>query len=223
MKRCQAGEWEALRFLLPDDPVVYVDIGAAEPDECSNTWGFYEAGGYGLLVEPRVELHGLLRAKRPRDRLAGDAAWDAAGELPLRMAGGCSSLRPDWPIGNAPSRTVTTRPTQEILDGYPAIRDACRFCSIDTEGTEAHVLRGIDWTRFRPEVVMVEYIEFDPRGPGRDLSHEWVHYLTDHGYVEVVRSWLNILFGVPSVVARWQAGQHVVRHPEAVYFPRGAR
>ena len=222
MKGCQAGEWDTLRALLPDDPVVYVDIGAAEPDECSNTWGFYRDGGAGLLIEPRTELHAAIARARPRDTLDGRAAWDSQQTLPLRMAGGCSSLRADWAIGDAPVRMVPAAPTQEILDEHPSIRDRCQLCSVDTEGTEAHVLAGIDFQRFRPAVFIVEYITYDPLKPGRDISHEWRDYLLGAGYAEVARSWLNIIFGLPPIVARWQAVQHAVRHPNAVYLPGGS-
>lgn len=218
MKRCQAGEWDALRNLLPEDPIFYVDIGAAEPEECSNTIGFYDDGGYGLLVEPRTELHGLIQKRRPRDVIDGHAAWDSAQTLPMRMAGGCSSLRGDWAIDpSSPIKQIPARRTQDILDAYPAIRDACRFCSIDTEGTEARVLAGIDFERFHPDVFMVEYIAFDPRGPGDDLSGEWRHFLLDNGYAEITRSWLNILFGIPEMVTRWGEIRNSVRNPDAVY------
>ena len=46
----QCEEDEILREFLPGGGT-YVDIGAGEPVQCSNTWAFYERGWRGLLVE----------------------------------------------------------------------------------------------------------------------------------------------------------------------------
>ena len=48
----QFDEDEILAGLLPEEFGVYVDIGAFDPVECSNTWQFYKRGWRGLLVEP---------------------------------------------------------------------------------------------------------------------------------------------------------------------------
>lgn len=216
----QGGEWETLRALLPIDPVVYVDIGAGEPEECSNTYGFYQAGGRGLLIDPRPEVWPLLEEKRPRDLLAKVAAWDNSTVKQMRMAGGCSSLRRDWPISKrAPMVTVRCEKTQDIIDRYADVRTLCQLCSVDTEGTESRVLSGIDFDVFRPDVFIVEYITFDPNGPGKDLSSEWKHILLDAGYQEITRSWINIIYGLSHIVDRWNHIKDSVNHPNATYAP----
>ncbi len=146
-----------LRSLLPDDPVIYIDVGAAEPVQCSNTWQFYEAGGYGLLIEPLPEWWGSLLRHRPRDRLWPTAASDRNDKATFELFGSGSTLGDRGHV--APKSEWTTIGLMrfgDILNLFPAIRDACKFCNIDVEGHEIHVLAGIDWDTFRPDVFCIE-------------------------------------------------------------------
>jgi FkbM family methyltransferase len=214
MKGPQAGEWPILRALLPDDPVVYVDIGAGEPEECSNTIGFYQTGGYGLLIEPRPEVVRQLQLTRPRDIVVPLAAWDSSEKLVMRLCAGCSTVRSDWPIPRTEGlKEIPAEPTRDILDNAPTIRDTCQLCSIDVEGAEANVLRGIDWTTFRPSLFIIEYITWSDTNNSRDMSHEWESYLLDEGYQEIDRSWLNILYGTPELADHWRRIKHLVPPP----------
>ena len=212
----QAGEGPLLQALLPNAPVVYVDIGAAEPSECSNTWPFYKTGGYGLLIEPRLDMVTQLIRHRPRDITIPIVAWDRHERLTMNLAAGASSLRPDWPGPPSTGQTeVCAVPTRQILDCFPHIRDACQLCSIDVEGSERQVLEGIDWNTFRPSLIIIEYITWDPQGPGIDVSHEWIECLINAGYVEVARSWLNIIFGTPAMCSSWESMKHRVPPPHS--------
>lgn len=216
----QAGEGPLLHALLPSAPVIYVDIGAAEPAECSMTWPFYQEGGYGLLVEPRLDMAAQLMKHRPRDITIPVAAWNCHDRLTMMLAAGASSLRRDWPSPPPSGEVeVCAVPTSQILDCFPHIRDACQLCSIDVEGSERQVLDGIDWRTFHPSLIIIEYITWDPQGPGVDVSHEWVEYFTKAGYAEVSRSWLNIIFGTPEMCRSWESLKHEVPPPHS-YFIR---
>lgn len=201
----QAGEWPVLRALLPDDPVTYVDVGAGDPIDCNNTWMFYKTGGYGVLVEPLDEFWPELWAKRPRDTLHCCACLDAdETSRPLRVCGTVSSFREDWKIRASDVRPVRTSTLDSILRHHPEIAANCQLCSIDVEGVEEQVIRGADWTVFRPEVLIVEYIKFDPHVVGEDLSGAWKPLLEAAGYRECCRSWLNIIFLREDLWQRWE-------------------
>jgi len=190
-------EDEILRALLPDDPVVYVDVGADQPKRRSNTWQFWKAGGRGLLIEPRSSQWYPLMRYRPRDHLwpTGVADFDGVGQI--RIENGASSLARNWKIqAGAPEEIIEVCHFQRVLDRFPAIRDSCQLCSIDVEGFERRVLRAIDWTRFRPRVLCVEHITFDPfdSSASNDQSQEWAHLLTDQGYEEHARTAQNVIY-----------------------------
>ena len=190
-------EDEVLRQLLPKDPITYVDIGAGPPVRHSNTWELYQRGGHGLLIEPRPFLWYALLATRPRDRLWPTAVGDFNGLGKLRLCDGASSVDPTWDIEEGvPEIVIEVRPVQAVLDAFPDIRDNCQFCTIDVEGFERRVLRAIDFAKFAPQVICVEYITFEPfdSTANNDHSQEWAHILTDNGYVEYTRTKQNVIY-----------------------------
>jgi len=193
LRGSQCGEDEVLRELLPGDGT-YVDIGAAEPIQCSNTWMFYERGWRGLLVEPLYQYWPALLHHRPGDLLCDMAVRNYSGFTTLRVQGTVSSVLPRWNIAEQGTLMVPCETTANVLARFPAVRDACRLCSLDVEGAEKEVLETIDWTTFHPEVFVVEYREYDPVKLGVDLSAEWAGLLEAQNYKEVTRTDMNIIY-----------------------------
>lgn len=189
----QCEEDEILKDLLPGDGV-YVDIGAGEPVQCSNTWAFYQRGWRGLLVEPLFWFWPALLHQRPGDLLYDSAVRNYTGFAALRVQGTVSSVLPSWNISEQADLLVPCETAAEVLERFPAIRRDCRFCSIDVEGVEREVLETIDWGTFRPEVFCVEYRTYHPETPGKDVSGQWAGILEGHGYKEVFRTTLNTIF-----------------------------
>lgn len=192
-KGSQCEEDEILRELLPGDGV-YVDIGAAEPVQCSNTWAFYERGWRGLLVEPLFWYWPAILHQRPGDLLYDAAVRDYTGITPLRVQGTVSSVIPSWNITEQGTLLVPCETAADVLAKFPVIRDACRLCSIDVEGAEKEVLGSIDWEQFRPEVFVVEFRKYDSATLGEDISAEWTGILESHDYKEVGRTNMNLIY-----------------------------
>lgn len=191
----QHGEDGILADLLHGNTGIYVDIGAADPAQCSNTWHFYRRGWRGLLIEPLPEFWWALLMQRPGDLLVPVASSDVNGTARMSVRRTLSSLRSDWENDAKTEVVVHTETLRDTLGRYPCqYREKCRLCSIDVEGHERAVLRGIDWKTFRPEVFVIEYRDYNPKELGADLSPEWNHILFDHNYVEVARTELNIIY-----------------------------
>ncbi len=189
------GEDPLLRALLPLDPVVYVDIGAAEPEECNNTWQFYKAGGYGLLVEPLPQRWPALLRQRPRDHLWPTAVGQVGCTAALHLEDNCSSLHADWSPKDTDTMRVEVVPMCEVLALHPDIRAKCNFCDIDVEGHEYEVLMGIDWDVFQPDVICIEYVDYHPEHRGKEIEHLWDHVILTKGYDELIRTPGNIIYG----------------------------
>ncbi len=160
-----------LNALLPGEGL-YLDIGANDPIQISNTWPLYRRGWSGLLVEPDPLCWQRLLQKRPRDWLWPAAFSDKNGQAVLRASmSGVSSVEADWPCPpDAVERIVDLTIGAEVLDEFWVVRDQARLCSIDVEGHEPAVLRGLDLTRFRPEVFLVESLRYDP---DESRTHLW--------------------------------------------------
>ena len=80
----QMGEDLVLFDLLHDGMKIqrptYVDIGAADPVQASNTYLLHQTGGHGVLVEPNPAYQARLRRYRPNDVIveAGVGVTDEA-------------------------------------------------------------------------------------------------------------------------------------------------
>jgi FkbM family methyltransferase len=122
----------------------FVEVGANDPRERSHTWHLEQAGWSGVLIEPRPELAGLLRANRSAKvyAVACSSPENAGRALSLHVAGPLSSLdRERMAPGAAPERVimVPAKTLDSVLEdaGCPPEFD---FLSIDVEGYELEVL-----------------------------------------------------------------------------------
>jgi len=151
--------WRALHHI---DRGFYVDCGAFDPLRDSVTKAFYDRGWRGINIEP---LPGLLRrfvTERPRDVNLPVALSDHAGDAEFYEVEdtGLSTLLPDIARQHSDAGfvirkiDVPTRKLSDILGQYAPAE--IHFMKIDVEGAEDLVLRGVELTRFRPWVILVE-------------------------------------------------------------------
>lgn len=136
---------------------VYVDVGCYHPRKHSNTYLLYKRGWSGLLVDIEPAKIIACRILRPRDKAVLAAVSDSSGMrtvyAPKRFSvlASLSQVGPDYkPIGQIRSATLT-----ELLDEHLPGRQI-DLLSIDVEGHDLEVLRGLDFRRFRPGVIVVE-------------------------------------------------------------------
>jgi FkbM family methyltransferase len=136
----------------------FVEVGANHPVRLSQSYFFELQGWRGLLVEPLGEKCSLLRAQRPGSQVveaaAGAPEQKGRGRLVVATDDLLSGLREKPWVTVAERRTVEIRTLDDILAeaGNPHID----FLSIDVEGTELDVLRGLDLRRHRPRILLVE-------------------------------------------------------------------
>jgi FkbM family methyltransferase len=173
----------------------FVEVGANEPRERSQTWHLEQAGWTGVLIEPQPALAGKLRALRTAKVFAvACSSPDHAGRaLPLHVAGPMSALDRERMAPGATPQTVIMVPVKtldSVLEqaGAPEGFD---FLSVDVEGHEIEVLRGFDIARWRPRLILLE----DHVG---DLSKH--RFLTAAGY-RIIRRYENNGWYVPREVA----------------------
>ncbi len=153
--------WRALKHIQCG---FYIDIGAWSPDIDSVTRAFYERGWSGINVEPNPEFNSQLQERRPRDQNLRLAVGDHEGSLTMNFLGnpGLSTL--DDAIANQHQKAGWSLDRQEVqvttlatLWGqHVPIGQDVHFLKVNVEGLEEAVLRGNDWTKGRPWVVVVE-------------------------------------------------------------------
>lgn len=139
----------------------FVEVGANAPRQLSQTWLLEQNGWSGILVEPQAACCKMLREQRPHSRVcqAACCAPEQRGTLPLYLSNnpGLSGLKKhvnDTEGQYVGTETVLALPLDEILaqTEHPAVD----FISIDVEGLELDVLRGLDVQKHQPHLFLIE-------------------------------------------------------------------
>ena len=166
---------------------LFVEVGANDPVAGSQTWLLEQNGWRGVLVEPQSALCEKLRRQRKNSQVFQVACSGpgAEGEMDLRLAAsdGASTLQPQRDT-HGTDFIGTERVKVTTLDKVLAAAGVKKidFMSLDVEGHEIEVMRGLDFEKFQPTLILIE-------DGVRDLSKH--HFLKSRGYKIVKRTSLN--------------------------------
>jgi FkbM family methyltransferase len=159
----------------------FVDVGAHDGRFLSNTWELEQAGWTGICIEPHPRLFEDL-VKNRRVPCINRAIAEAPGMYDYSMCEpeGWSGLeRTHNGMGARSVVSVNAAPLRWILADRPDPIRTIDYLSIDAEGGDFNVLRGIDWN-----AVTIRYISLEV---DKLQSGEVETYLKERGYVRADR------------------------------------
>lgn len=164
----------------------YIDVGASDPVEHSVTKAFYDAGWHGINIEPLPAHIEAFQEQRPRDLNLAIAAGSSEGSLTLYDV---PAVR-GWASPEAAVAELHRAEGHEVAELKVPVRTLASICAehvqgeihflkIDVEGFEGEVLRGMDFQRWRPWVLVIEATLPN----SRETNHEaWDHLVTSQRY-----------------------------------------
>jgi len=192
----QFGEDLFLHSYFGDRQGLYIDIGGNHPFRLSNTYLLYRMGWKGLVVEPIRKLYVKHRRLRPRDIQINAAVSDRTGDLTFYqmippVLSTCDPKEVEKMLSSGSALllhkySVPTTTVAELYRTHLAPRPIS-LLSIDTEGYDMAVLRGVDWEEMNPEIVICEAND-------KGLREETYHFLAGHGYKCLKVLGCNLIF-----------------------------
>ena len=184
--------WRALKHI---ENGFYIDVGAAWPSEHSVTKLFYDEGWRGINIEPNLEFSDQYEDERKEDINLPVAVSDAVGEIEMFFIQntGLSTLNQEIAKDHSKvgwkttPRTVEVRTLTDICEEY-CVDQEIHFLKVDIEGFEEQALKGNDWSKFRPWVIVVEATL--PMSQVENYE-KWEPILSDANYIFAYADGLN--------------------------------
>jgi FkbM family methyltransferase len=179
-----------------------IEVGAFDGKYLSNSYALERQGWKAVCVEPLPYYYELLKKNRPNAvnvnaALVSDdsietiiihedvfGVFSSTKEVNVRLV---NTLCSDRGISFSDTKPIQVRGVtlNNLVEKYKLHSIDC--ISIDVEGTELDVLKGIDFNVYRPKLLVVEANE-------DLLLNEIVNYLEDNGYFLVLKNNVNYFF-----------------------------
>ena len=181
--------------LLPDLNGTYIDIGSGRPISGSNTYFFYKRGWKGILIDPLTINKKTSRILRRKDSFiqgvitnSNDESLEFYEFLPY---GNSTTLKEiaDKQLHTPGFYLVQKNKVKNInINKLPGLSpELPSLLTIDTEGRDLEILKGMDFKRMRPKVIVVE--AWTP-----DALEEINAFLQPKGYVFHIRCGDSVIF-----------------------------
>lgn len=178
--------YENLRPLLPEKGF-YVDAGCLFPEQWSNTFFLRQMGWQGIVIDANPALAGQWGVDGLPELTVAVLSDVPEGKFRFHDNKPMSRFDPD-------GESVQCRRLDEILASVKTVD----LLSIDIEGAEFDAMKGFDFSRLKPSIIVSEYstLKLDGSGVGEDfrLSQllEWWGYerrlQTRSNFVHVLKS-----------------------------------
>lgn len=194
------GEDAILKYLFRNRKAgFYVDVGAYDPFEVSNTYNFYLQGWKGINIDANESAIKKFIKERNKDINVFAAISEEEEVISYFEVTGSKSMNSfskDF-IGSQDVTSIKsekflkTRKLSAVLDEYLPSGQKIDFISIDVEGFELKVLRSNNWLKYRPDIILLE--SFD-KMTNLNFDQEVVKYLNNKEYSIISKTPNGIFF-----------------------------
>ena len=141
----------------------YIDVGCYHPYEANNTKLLYDKGWSGINIDLDFHTIDFFNYVRKRDENINVAISDSENEKDLYFFHNRSSINSLTRVREGTEkeiRKIKTKTLNSIIQNSKFKNQKLNFLSIDVEGHELEVLKGLDLNKYQPEFITVEFIDY---------------------------------------------------------------
>ena len=186
----------------------YLDVGCQHPIKNNNTYLLYKKGWKGINIDLDPDNINLFNISRPKDDNINIAVSNKVGEADLYF------YHKKSPINTIDKKTsdyqkaqvsdikkVKTDTLNNIINNSKYDNMKFNLLSIDVEGHELQVLKGFDFNKYKPDVIVVEFLDLSSKKlEVKNLNienlfkTELYQYLTTKNYILVNYIYSDLIF-----------------------------
>ena len=141
---------------------VYIDIGCHHPMINNNTYPLYKRGWNGINIDIDYSAIDSFNFLRSKDTNIEIAVSDTIGNSDLffyHNRAAKNTLSKEKGLDAKQIRSIKTTTLNKIIQESFYKDQKINFLTIDVEGFELNVLRGFDFKKYKPELVVLELIQ----------------------------------------------------------------
>ena len=141
---------------------VFIDIGCHHPMINNNTYPLYKRGWNGINIDIDYSAIDSFNFLRSKDTNIEIAVSDSIGNSDLffyHNRAAKNTLSKEKGLDAKQIRSIKTTTLNKIIQESIYKDQKINFLTIDVEGFELNVLRGFDFKKYKPELVVVELIQ----------------------------------------------------------------
>ncbi len=152
------------------DSGFYIDVGCQHPIKNNNTYHLYKKSWQGINIDLDIDNINLFNTARPKDHNVNVAVSNQIGEADLYFYHKKSPINTiDKKTSNyqkaqvSSIKKVKTDTLNNIIKNSKYNNMKFNFLSIDVEGHELEVLKGLDFNKYKPDVIVVEFLDLSTK------------------------------------------------------------
>jgi hypothetical protein len=100
------------------------------------------------------------------------------------------SKNPDLKVVD--TKRISTITVNEIIDKY--LEEAPTLINIDIEGKDMEILESINWEKYRPFIIIIEMIHYEPRLVVESKNNDILEFMRSKDYIEYAFTGINSIF-----------------------------
>ena len=140
----------------------FIDVGCHQPLLNNNTYILYKKGWRGINIDldfGAIDMFNFFRNEDTNIHAAVSNSTDEKNLYFFHNRSAINTLCKESGINSKEIKKIKTITLNKVIENSEYKNKEIDFLSIDVEGSEIDVLQGLDFNKYRPKLVVLEFID----------------------------------------------------------------